>query len=926
MSTPLLTTKIYIPPARLGLVPRPRLLERLTPTPHCRLTLISAPAGFGKTTLLSDWVRQVERPVAWLSLEQDDNETTRFWSYVIAALQTVQPAVGETAQAALQSSPPLALEALVTAIINDITAVPDPFILILDDYHTIQTESIHHSLNFLLDHLPPQLALVIATREDPPLALSRRRGRMELTEIRAAELRFTIEEAGEFFNTITGLDLALEDIAALEGRTEGWAVGLQMAALSLRTLDPSAKRDFVAAFTGDDRYVVDYLVEEVLQHQPQPVQDFLLQTSILERLCGPLCDAVCFGQTKTAHPGGTQSPQDDGQAILDRLEWANLFTISLDNRRYWYRYHHLFADLLRRRLKRSLDASALTALYLRASEWFEQEGLITEAVSYALASGDDAYAAELIERHVLTTFYQSETVLVQNWLKALPEELIRARPLLSAVYASCIMLTLKNSLRSPQTAMLVERWLQDAEAALANQKESPSDKPPYHVATHYIAKVRAYLAQFRGDDPQIIIDLSRQALERLPKDELRFRSAFTHNLGVAYLRLGDRTAANQAFDQARRTGAASHDLFNASSAICYQADIARAAGRLTEAAEICREGLQSISHLADGRPVPYSGAIYIVLGSVLAERGQFAEAASMLTQGLAMLELTIVPNIQQWGYLELACLKQAQQDMAQALDFLEQAARVCPDNADVVAAYRVRVRLRQAEKDPRHLNAALQWAQERHLLLEDQGEMYDPQSLTLARVFLAQHRWKATARPSDLLRLLRFLDRQLDLARQKDSPGWEIEILLLQALARQAQGDVGQAGDSIQQALTLAEPEGYTRIFLSEGPPLMALLQQVALFGPAADYAKKLLFMLDPEGRKSSLVSSPSSALIEPLTDREVEILQLVAAGASNKEISQKLFITVNTVKRHITNIYGKLAVTKRAEATARARDLGLAE
>jgi LuxR family maltose regulon positive regulatory protein len=929
MTAPFLKTKIYIPTVQPALVPRPRLIERLNEGLvgqsgdfTRKLTLVSAPAGFGKTTLLSNWIRQVGRPVAWLSLDQGDDDANRFWGYAIAAMQTIHAAIGKTVQAVLQSSSQPPLDALVASIINDITTLSTPFILILDDYHVIRAEPIHHSLNFLLDHLPPQLHLVIATREDPPLALSRRRGRMEMTEIRVADLRFTIEEAGEFFNKVTGLDLAGEDIAALESRTEGWAVGLQMAALSLKTLEPSAKHDFVTAFTGDDRYVVDYLVEEVLQHQPPHIQDFLLETSILDRLCGPLCDAVRFGLPK--------SSGDDSQTILDNLERANLFTVSLDNRRCWYRYHHLFADLLRHRLERVVDEAAITSLYLRASEWFEQEGLITEAVSYALASGNDVYAVDLIERHVLATFYRSETVLVQNWLKALPEELIRPRPLLCAVYASCIMLASRGFVKSAETSMLIERWLQDAETAIAVQSKSPSsDKPHDQAAVHYVAKVRAYLAQFRGEDPRTIIALSRQALERLPKDELWFRSAFAHNLGVAYLRLGDRNAARDAFEQAKRTGEASHDLFNASSAIYYQALLAHMEGRLHEAAAICREGLQSMSDLAEGRPVPYSGAIYIALGSVLSEWGQFEEATQMLTKGLTMLELTIVPNLQQEGYIEMATLKQAQGDMAEALDLLEHAAQVTARSIEDVVAHRVRIWLRQAEKDPRCLDAAVQWAQERHQFhLDDRVDEYNLAQLTLARMILAQHRAQATSDLSDLRPLLQFLDRQLDLAQKEDLPVREIEILGLKALTWQVQGDINQAVASLQRALTLAEPEGYVRTFLVEGEPMMALLRQAISHDIASDYANRLILAFETQEQKTATPPPAilSSALIEPLTRREVEILQLIVAGASNKEISRKLFITINTVKRHITNIYGKLEVTKRFEAINRARELGFTE
>ncbi len=367
MTTPLLTTKFHIPAVRSELVSRPRLIDRLNAGLGHKLMIVSAPAGFGKTTLLSEWVRQAKEPVAWLSLDQGDDDANRFWRYVVAALQTVEATIGKTVQAALQSPQQPPLDTLVTALINDIVTLAMPITLVLDDYHLIRTDLVHTSLNFLLDHIPPQLHLIITTREDPPLALSRRRGRRELTEIRAAELRFAIAEIGEFLNTITRLELSVEDIATLERRTEGWIVGLQMAAISLQERGPADQHDFVTAFAGDDRYIVDYLVEEVFQHQPPYIQDFLLQTSILERLCGPLCDAVCSRGTGV-------SGRNDSQSILRYLEQGNLFTIPLDNRRHWYRYHRLFADLLRQRLGQSAQTQDITSLYLRASRWCERRG------------------------------------------------------------------------------------------------------------------------------------------------------------------------------------------------------------------------------------------------------------------------------------------------------------------------------------------------------------------------------------------------------------------------------------------------------------------------------------------------------------------------------------------------------------------------
>ncbi|RPI27229.1 MAG: helix-turn-helix transcriptional regulator, partial [Chloroflexota bacterium] len=476
----ILKTKLFIPAAQQSNVPRPRLVERLNGGLARKLTLLSAPAGFGKTTLLSDWARQAGRPVAWLSLAREDDDPIRFWSYFIAAVQTIHPGLCETVQAALQASQVPPLDAVATAVINELTGLSKPFILVLDDYHSIQSDAIHNSIDYLIDHLPAQLHLVIVTREDPPLSLSRRRGRAEVSELRAVELRFTIDEVSQFLNAVAGLGLTYEEIAALDDRTEGWAVGLQMAALSMRPLDLAGKHEFIVAFSGNDRYIVDYLVEEVLHRQPHQVQSFLLQTSILERMCGALCDAVTTGQgDEPRQQSGATATFSGGQEILEYLEHNNLFLVSLDTERRWYRYHHLFADLLKRRLLITSTPQAVRSLYCKASEWFEQAGLIDEAVAHAFASQDFAITASLIERNVLETFYRSETLLVHNWLKALPEEIINTRPLLCAVYASTHMLISTREENTADTWTLTETWLQRAETALLAHSESHPQGDPF---------------------------------------------------------------------------------------------------------------------------------------------------------------------------------------------------------------------------------------------------------------------------------------------------------------------------------------------------------------------------------------------------------------------------------------------------------------
>ncbi len=662
MTAPLLRTKLYIPPLRPSSVRRPHLIERLNAGLDRKLTLISAPAGFGKTTLLSEWVQGLRQPVAWVSLDPSDSDVSRFWRYVIAALQSVDSGVGETAQAVLQGtqSQRLVPDVLVTALVNDIAALAISLVLVLDDYHAIAELAVHETLRFLLEHPPPQMHLVISTREDPPLPLPQLRARGQVVELRAGDLRFTEPETSALLNQAMGLGLAAEEIATLESRTEGWVAGLQLAALSLQ--GQADHTTFIRGFAGDDRHVMDYLVDEVLARQPEVVQRFLLETSILDRLCGPLCDAVAY-----------QDPSAGvSQAILERLERANLFVVPLDNRRQWYRYHHLFADLLRYRLRQLMGADNLARLHRQASEWHEHNGFADEAIAHALSASDPEHAADLLARHASEMMDHSETIALHGWLQALPEETIRLRPWLCIYYAWVLVIV------QHAASDIVEGWLQDAEQALAIQNASDAWRQAIRAES---AVIRAYLARrLHEDDPRAALAVWLHTLEHLPTQRSGVRTATLFNIGRCYLRVGDAVQASHAFEEAWHLCEATGQYYVGVLGACYRAYVARRQGQLHSAAAICRRALAGLVEPAEqtGRPLPISGALYASLGGILLEWGHLEEAGPLLAKGIEWIQGT--GDLVLWveGYATLARLRQAEGNVVEALRLLGRVEELCP--------------------------------------------------------------------------------------------------------------------------------------------------------------------------------------------------------------------------------------------------------
>jgi len=862
------------------------------------MALISASAGFGKTTLVSEWIAGCKRPVAWLSLDEGDNDPTRFLTYLVAALQTILANIGAGVLAALQSPQPLPTELLLTTLLNEIAAIPDNFILVLDDYHVIDSEPIDQALTFLLDHMPPQMRLVIATREDPTLPLARLRVRGQLTELRAVDLRFTAAEAADFLNRMMGLNLRDADIAALEARTEGWIAGLQLAALSMQGRSDTA--GFIQAFTGSHRFVLDYLAGEVLERQPERVRNFLLQTAILDRLSGSLCEAV--------------TTQDGGRVMLETLERDNLFVVPLDDRRQWYRYHHLFAEVLKTRLIEA-QPEQVSSLHRRASAWYEQNGFQPDAVRHALAAEDFVCAAGLIEMAWSAMDLSSHSSTWLGWAKALPDGLICARPVLSVGYAWALL--------DGGELEASEARLRDAERCL----EAPTDqmvvvdKEQFRSLPASIATARAYRSLALGDIPGTI-KYAQQGLELTPEDDQTRHNEAASLLGLAQYSSGDLEAAERSLadfhTNLRKTG----DIQTSIGITFLLADIRVALGRLHEAESSYQQSIRLVT--SQGEPMPLGTAdLYRGLGELSIERGDLEAAAQYLLTSQKLGEQTATTDWPHRLCVSLARLKEAQGDLEGALALLDEAERVTirvplPD-VRPVAALKARVRLKQGR-----LAEAQEWARLQGLSVDDDMRYTrEFEHITLARVLIASSKDHREAGSLD--EAARLLGRLLQATETGGRLGSAIQILLLQALAFQAQDNLPHALALLERALGLAEPEGYVRIFVDEGEAMRLLLEKQAHNRDhrLSGYADKLLAAFT----QAVAVPKPANlyqktGMVEPLSERELEVLKLLRSELSGPEIAQHLSVSINTFRTHTKNIFIKLGVNDRRAAIRRAEDL----
>ncbi len=893
MSTPLLQTKLYIPHSQPNLISRPRLIKHLEDGLSRKLTLVSSPAGFGKTTLLSEWIHKCGQPVAWITLDQGDNDPSRFLKYFItAALQKNEAEIGEEIFSALQSSQPPKSDILLTGLLNEITEMTQPIVIVLDDYHVITEPTIQEMLTFILENQPPQMHLVISSRADPPWPLARLRVRGELAEIRTRDLRFTTDEAATFLNNVMGLKLSPQEVASLEGLTEGWIAGLQMAALSMR-----GRKDvsgFIESFSGTHRFILDYLVEEVLDQQSLTIQEFLLKTSILESLSGPLCDAV--------------ADREDSQIILTQLEQANLFLIPLDDERCWYRYHHLFADLLRIRLEHTQPEHTPT-LHRRASEWFEQNGLIAEAVNHSLVANDFERVVRLFAGNTLAMIYHGESRTLVSWLEALPDEVVRSQPWFSIAHAWTLAYAGEFD--------VIETLLKETEKVLVGFDELVLSEVEYQRIIGHIAIIRSYIAARRGDSSRAAKQACK-ALQHLPADDLMERGYILTLLGAVLRTSGDFNAATEASTKAIAISQATGDSQLSAVVLCDQAALHYSQGQLHKAAAICRDAEQISDKYAgqSGRPLPVMGYAYIRLSAVLREWNDLETATGYAREGLELCKQWGQADFLVYSYIEVAKVLQAIGDMDGALDAIQTgkriASNVSPWPGFHVATQQARLWLVKGK-----LEDVTRWVQVSGLRNDDSlSFQYLFRYIVLARVLIAQGVFDEAAG---------LLSRLLEVAETARAMGCMIEILILQALALQAQGKIDQALTSLERALVFAEPEGYVRTFIDEGSSMGKLLQQTTAPGVAVGYVGKLLTALKKETKsKRQLGEGFSASIVEPLSERELEVLRLLQTHLSSTGIAEELTISANTVRTHIKNIYSKLNVHNRQDALQRAQELEL--
>lgn len=866
MDTAILTTKLHIPPLRSSLVDRSRLIARLDPGLESKLILVSAPAGYGKTTLLVEWIYSVAQRVktAWFSIDENDNDPARFIYYLITALRMMDANLGEAALGLLNTPQPPPAQTIITTVINDISSSTTPIVLVLDDYHLVHRLEIHQLLGFLVEHQPAQLHLILLTREDPPLSLARLRANGQMIDIRQDDLRFSLTECAEFLQHVMHLDLSMADICTLERCTEGWVAGLQLAALSISGRDDLDR--FIQEFSGSNQYILDYLIEEVFNRQSGEVQDFLLRTSILDRCTARLCDAV--------------AEQNNSHAMLNLLDQINLFIIPLDKTHTWYRYHHLFADLLRQYL-RSTERFSEKQLHQRANQWFAAEGLYPEAIHHAQAACDWEAAAHLIEANSELMLRRGELITLLGWMKSLPEHSIAQHPKLCRDYGWALSLT--GQLEA------ADGYLLRAEGA------SQGDK----TLLGTILVAQAYNQRSKGDNQGAILS-SRRALDLLPFTDPLSRSLVALTMGLSHWNCGNLHESEQALKEADQAAQLSDNHYVRLTALTYLGVIQATWGRLHHAAELCRQVIQL------GAGSPPTAPAFIELGALLYEWNDLPLAMQYLQTGIELSQRTGNLIIQSDGYRILALVQQAAGFAEQSLETIEKAHQlVCDQQLSPLTRYRNAACHAQLALMQGDLTCASYWHDQ---IIEhaDASLFYPRLGVNTARLLLAQNE-KAKA-GAELVRLCEIAHKA----------GWEYGLIEVRALQAVASMQPVEALQILKNALQKAQPEGFLRCFVNKGAVMKALLRRLRAQAPdLKDYIQTILTAYG-----EAAFSPVHQTLIEPLSGRELEVLHLMAEGLSNDEIARRLVLGVGTIKSHIHHILEKLDCSSRTQAVTKARSL----
>ncbi len=872
----MLSTKLNIPPTHPQTVLRSRLIERLQDGLKYSFILVSAPAGFGKTTLLSEWAHREKAKIriAWLSIDQGDNDPTRFWNYFIAALRTLQPDCGETALNLLHTderfSSKVPIESVLNALINDIAGIPGEFVVALDDFHLIESKPIHDGITYLIEHMPAQMHLAMATRADPPLPLARFRAGRTMLEIGADDLRFSMDDVVSLLKELKAPEISEKDIAALNERAEGWAAGLIMAILSLK-----GRKDipgFIADFTGSQRYVMDYLVEEVLQKQTPEATDFLLKTAVLERLTGPLCDAVTGYQ--------------DSRAILVNLERDHLFITPLDDTRQWYRYEHLFRDILRHRLEAEYGEGIVRGLFQKASKWYEENGYEDEAIDHALAAQDWETAARLLENAAPRKEQSGEWTIAIGWMRVIPTEVLLTHP---DVYYEFGKL-----LQGTGQTKAAKAVLSDLEP-IARQKQRLQGK---------MAALRMYIATAQEDKGRAI-EYGREALSLLPEEEARERGFVLCILGILLSGRGNFTEAEQLLKKAFKTGRqAGANNITIGMSTTYLAMILHLKGRLHEAFQLCQEAVNVIGQSpAATNVIGYLGIIYREWNDLKASLSHLEQADN--------ISHYLNASARDWVTNHLAQTKLALGDIEGALETLTRIDRTeqDPENRSAWSQKTLSVYTEIALKQG-DLKKAIEWGSQ---LSESPADI-------MATFGARMHVLLARGKKSEVAEYLQAIEKTMP----PDLVGALIPLRIIQALATDSEEE---ALEFLTEALNLGEPEGYVRSFVDEGRPLLPILEKTLSRGVMPEYTRKLITIIEAEERQWRLREKGKEALSpyqSILSEREIEVLRLMAEGLSNQQIADRLIISLSTAKNHVHNILEKLNVQGRTQSVAQARELGL--